>query len=139
MEFRSHPQGTSPWAGAGQFTSGIFNLSAFNYSPGAYTPAYSVLPRVDILDTEAHVIYLFELPGAEPDKLSLEISPSEVALNAPMETTARFERAAFLYQERPKGTYARLLTPPPNVDLDNVSADYRYGLLEVRFPKKQRS
>lgn len=125
------PQGANPWFSAGQFTSGLFN---YPFSP---TAPPCVLPRVDILDTGAHIVYLFDLADADPDKLNLEISASEVLLKAPPASPQKYANATLLYQERPKGVYARLLIPPANVDLDNVSAEYRHGLLEVRFPKKQ--
>jgi len=101
-----------------------------------YSPAYTVQPRVDILDLDTHFVYLLDIAGADPEKVDLEISPAEIVINAPLALEPKYQKANILYQERPKGTYTRLLTLPPHIDLDNVSADFRNGILEVRLPKK---
>ncbi|MEW6574492.1 MAG: hypothetical protein AB1374_12775, partial [Bacillota bacterium] len=47
----------------------------------AWSVPASILPRVDIIDTGDQIVYLMDVAGADPDKLVLEISPSEVALS----------------------------------------------------------
>ncbi|MCL6448338.1 MAG: Hsp20/alpha crystallin family protein [Armatimonadetes bacterium] len=133
-DFSQNIPAGDPWSIAAQATSGISSYAFLH--PAANQ---GVLPRVDIVDADGHIVYLFELPGADPDKIDLEVSPGELTVRAPLETAEKYAKASFLYQERPKGTFFRLLTPPANVDLENISADYRHGLLEVRFPKKQRT
>jgi len=125
-----------------QSTQGI-NAVDTSFSTGQvnfnYPPVYTVQPRVDILDLDTHFVYLLDIAGADPEKLDLEISPAEVVINAPLEAAPKYEKANILYQERPKGTYSRLLTLPPHIDLDNVSADFRNGVLEVCLPKKSHT
>lgn len=104
-----------------------------------YPSVYTVQPRVDILDLDTHFFYVLDMAGADPEKLDLEISSTEVVINAPLEAPLKYEKAKILYQERPKGVYARLLTLPPHIDLDNISADYRNGVLELRLEKKVRT
>lgn len=107
--------------------------SAAGGSPAWSVPA-TIMPRVDIIDTGDQVVYLMDVAGADPDKLVLEISPSEVALSGPV--SDKIPQGTPLYAERPRGTYARLLALPRDVDHDGVTADLTNGVLVVRFNKK---
>ena len=102
----------------------------------AWSAPATIMPRVDILDTGDHVVYLMDVAGADPDKLVLEISRSEVAVSGPL--SDKIPQGTPLYAERPRGTYARLLALPGDVDPDGVTADLTNGVLVVRFNKKRR-
>lgn len=96
----------------------------------------TIIPRVDILETDSSVVYVCDLSGADSSQLNLEISALEIAIYAPLTTPAgKHPGAKYIYQERPVGSYTRLLAPPANVDLDEVKADFTNGLLEINFPK----
>lgn len=45
----------------------------------------------------------------------------------------------YIYQERPKGAYVRILAPPVGVNLDEVKAEFKDGIMEVVFPKIPKS
>lgn len=98
----------------------------------------TLIPRVDVLETDDDVIYVFELPGADPDNIELEISRGELYLSAPLQEHDYKGKAQFLYRERQPGRYFRVLIPPPNADGDAAVADYKNGLLEIHFPKINR-
>ncbi|MGE5403676.1 MAG: Hsp20/alpha crystallin family protein [Candidatus Saccharibacteria bacterium] len=96
----------------------------------------TITPRVDVLETENDVIYLFELPGADPDEIDLEIGIGELYLSAPLLEKTYKGQINYLYRERQPGRYFRVLVPPNNADSNTIKADYENGLLEVKFPKK---
>lgn len=96
-----------------------------------------IIPRADILDTGEQIVYLVDLAGVDPDKLVLEVSPTEIAINGPL--SENFPRGTLLYAERPRGAYTRLLSLPPQADPERVSADLTNGVLVIRFAKKGRS
>ncbi|MEW6183913.1 MAG: Hsp20/alpha crystallin family protein [Bacillota bacterium] len=107
-----------------------------NMSTGV--PAWSfpanVTPRVDIIDTGNEIMYLMDMAGVDPDKLVLEISRTEVAVNGPL--SEKIPRGTIVYAERPRGSYTRILALPREVDSDQASADINNGVLMVRFPKR---
>ncbi len=106
-------------------------------SPGVTFPSgdQAVLPRVDVLETDAEFIYVFEVPGPEPDQINVEVSAREIALTGPESTASPASR--YHYLERPQGRYMRLLRTPPNVNTNDATARYRYGELELHLPKKR--
>ncbi len=99
----------------------------------------STFPRVDILENESSVIYLFELPGADAQKLNLEVSATEIYLTAPLAIKKHYENARFIYRERPGSDYSRVLSIPRGAVIDDIKADYHNGILEVVIPKQKNS
>lgn len=97
--------------------------------------AGTIIPRLDIIETDTAIIYIYELAGADGTQLNLEVSSSEVALTAPLAVANKYPNASYIYQERPKGSYTRIVMPPAGVNLDEVRADFQNGILEVTFPK----
>jgi len=41
--------------------------------------------------------------------------------------------------ERIYGKFERMISLPPNVKTQEAKAEYKYGILEIRFPKKEES
>lgn len=95
----------------------------------------TIIPKMDVIETDSSIIYIYDLPGADGSQLNLEVSKSEVALTVPVAATGKYANASYIYQERPKGSYVRLLIPPAGVNVDEVKADFQNGIMEVVFPK----
>lgn len=113
-----------------QLSSGVSEFAKNN------TPR--LMPRLDVLDTGADIVYVFEIPGIDPDSMILEVSEQELALQGKMANPLP-QGFNYLHQERAVGDYIRLVNPPANVDVENISAEYKNGLLSVRFTKNLRS
>lgn len=120
------------------YINNSFSSGAAQYQHGFPHTGINIVPRLDVVDSDSHIIYIFDIPGADASKLNLEVSPTEVVISAPTETHTP-PGTSLLYQERPKGSYTRIVSPPANVNIDEVSADYKNGVLLVRFPKQKRN
>ncbi|HUW64452.1 MAG TPA: Hsp20/alpha crystallin family protein [Spirochaetia bacterium] len=105
-----------------------------NIQPGGQGGA--VLPRVDVLETDAEFIYVFEVPGPDPDQINVEVSAREIALTGPESTVGTYRATRYHSLERPQGRYMRLLRTPPNVNTNDATARYRHGELELHLPKR---
>jgi len=103
-------------------------------NPWLQNTAGTIIPKVDIIETDSSFIYIYDLAGADGSQLDLEVSELEIAVAAPMAQPQQ-SNARYIYQERPKGVYGRMLIPPKNVNIDEVKADFKDGVLEVKFPK----
>jgi len=97
--------------------------------------AGTIIPRMDIIETDAAIVYIYDLAGADSTQLNLEVSSSEVVLTAPLVVANKYPDIKYIYQERQKGSYARIVMPPAGVNMDEVKADLQNGILEVTFPK----
>jgi HSP20 family protein len=87
---------------------------------------------------ENAVMVRLELPGIDPDKITLEIEGNmlRVCGTRPEQRPAD---AVYHQMEISYGRFERLVTLPPEVDITRASADYNSGYLEIKLPVKGRS
>jgi HSP20 family protein len=77
-------------------------------------------------------------PGLDIDSLELTVENDVLRIagqKAPLSGDIKPER--FHRRERGAGRFIRTLTLPAAVDADNVSAEFRNGLLTVTLPKSE--
>ena len=96
--------------------------------------AATILPRMDIIETDSSVVYVYDLPGADSSQINFKVSALQVAISAPL-VVKNYSNTCYIYQERPRGSYFRIIQPPAGVSLDEVKADFHNGTLEIIFPK----
>ncbi len=113
-----------------------FNLQTAqgNFSSGlsAYTEKQYLLPEVDILEDEAEIYYIYELPGIDTATLNVELSSDQIFVTA----NSRQRDKKLVHQERKRGNFFRQLPLPDNVDRDSAQADFNQGILEISFTKE---
>ena len=77
-----------------------------------------------------------ELPGMRMEDIQVEVLGDEVHLKGVRETKID-ENAAFHRRERGYGEFERTLTLPTEVDVDQVEATLKNGVLTVKLPKAE--
>lgn len=94
--------------------------------------------RVEELEDAGTYVLRAELPGIDPDK-DVEITVADGMLHVQAERTENKEdrdksgfRSEFRY-----GRFERTLPLPAGASVDDVSATYKDGLLEVRVPRRE--
>jgi len=80
-------------------------------------------------EKEKEVLVRFEMPGFLPEEVKLEFLGDRLTVEA--EHKEEVEKK----EERAYAHVRRVVTLPPNVDLDKVEAYYRHGILEVHLPR----
>ncbi len=79
----------------------------------------------------------FDLPGIAPDTLEVDVERNVLTVRA--ERPARNGDWEMLASERPTGLFSRQLVLGDNLDLDNVEAAYRDGVLRLRVPVAEKA
>lgn len=97
----------------------------------------SWVPALDVWETENEVVYAFDLPGIEEEKISLEVSEDTLTVSAEREKVAEVERDRFYRYERRYGQFSRAVGLPQGADPAKITADYTDGVLKVRVPKPE--
>ncbi|GAA3634129.1 Hsp20/alpha crystallin family protein [Microlunatus ginsengisoli] len=79
----------------------------------------------------------FDLPGVESDSIDLDVERNVVTVRAerPVRHGVREQLAA----ERPRGVFSRQLILGDNLDLDQIAASYRDGVLRLVIPVAARA
>jgi HSP20 family protein len=87
---------------------------------------------------ENAVMVRLELPGIDPDRITLEIEGHVLRVSG-TRSDQRPPDAVYHQMEISYGRFERRVTLPPEVDITRASADYNSGYLEIKLPVKGRS
>ena len=87
---------------------------------------------------EKAVVVRLELPGIDPDRITLEIEGNVLRVGG-VRSDQYPPDAVYHQMEISYGRFERIVTLPPEVDITRAAANYTGGYLEIRLPVKQRS
>lgn len=99
------------------------------------------MPPVDIVENEDGLMVKAEVPGLEKDsfKVSVEDNVLTISGEKKMEYSEKDKEQNCHRVERTYGRFSRSFTLPNTVDVKNVKANYRHGVLEVKLPKSEEA
>ena len=95
------------------------------------------LPAVDVWETEKELVLSFDLPGIPEDGIAVELDDNVLTVSGERERTKEHSSERFYRFERRYGRFSRSVTLPSGVKEDDISADYKDGVLEIRVPKPE--
>jgi HSP20 family protein len=99
------------------------------------TPGGTWMPNADILETREQLIVRVELPGVDPDKLSLSVHGGNVIIRGEKTPPERDTGATFHAAERAYGPFRRVIHLGVPVNTRQAMAALNNGLLRISFPK----
>jgi HSP20 family protein len=78
-----------------------------------------------------------EMPGIDPDKdVEITLSNSVLRIHAERKSETKEEEAGRTRSEFRYGSFERTLRVPEDVNVDDIKASYKDGILEVHVPYK---
>ncbi|MCP3851346.1 MAG: Hsp20/alpha crystallin family protein, partial [Gammaproteobacteria bacterium] len=92
-------------------------------------------PRVDIHESENKYTVRTELPGVEKDAVSVSIDENVLTIKGTKQFVDAKDGEQWKRVETQYGEFIRSFTLPDEVDVDQVSAAYKNGVLELSIPK----
>lgn len=107
--------------------------------PLSAAKAGSWSPAVDIYEEEGAFVLRAELPGIEPEEVELSVENNVLSLKGERRLYNEENRDNYRRIERSYGSFSRSFKLPKNVDVENVSASSKNGVLSVRLPLKEES
>jgi len=110
----------------------LFNR-LFTSWPMMETPEWPFPWGVTMEEKEKEVVVRVELPGFEPEEVTVELMGERLTVEA--EHKEPVEKG----KEKTERAYAhvkRIETLPPGIETEKAEAVYRNGVLEVRVPRK---
>lgn len=110
-------------------------LDLLGSSPQMEGYASADFPPIIISMSGDDVIVRAELPGIKVNDLDLQVVNDVLTIKGERKAGTESTRATYLRRERNYGTFARSLVLPEKVDVDNVTASYKQGVLTVKLPK----
>lgn len=94
-------------------------------------------PAVDIFETENELVLKADVPDVDMKNIDIQLENGTLALKGERKFENDQKSKGFHRVERSYGTFARYFTLPDTVQVENVKADYKNGVLTVTLPKKE--
>ena len=94
------------------------------------------VPAIDMFEEGNELVIKAELAGIKREDLKVELSGNMLTLSGEKRSEEKVERKDYYRVEQGYGSFSRTLELPEGVNLDDVKASYKDGLLEIRILKK---
>ncbi len=91
-------------------------------------------PATDVFEDDRMWVAMVDLPGVDDDHLSVEVEQGRLVIRAERKVP-RPEGMREVLRQRTEGAYVKELLLPPKIDRENISAEFRKGVLTIRVPK----
>lgn len=113
----------------GRLMTGVFQTN------GRSTEAW--VPALDVWETDAELVYAFDLPGVAQENISIEVENGELSVSATRERQHKLEDGRYYRFERRHGEFTRTVGLPPGTTDADISASFADGVLEVHVRKPE--
>jgi HSP20 family protein len=94
-------------------------------------------PVVDIYDNDDHIVIKAEIPGVDKKDITIDIKDRVLTLKGERSSASEEKKDNFYRRERTFGKFERSFALPAEVNLDQVKADYKDGVLKIEIPKPE--
>jgi HSP20 family protein len=93
-------------------------------------------PPVDIYETDDAIVIEVELPGVSRDAISVELHEHTLSLSGERTRESAVKGGQYQREEGRYGAFQRTFRLPTSVDLSQVKATHKNGVLALRLPKR---
>jgi HSP20 family protein len=91
-------------------------------------------PNVDIVQEGNELVARADLPGLNPDEVTVEISDDAITLSGERQQEREEDQGGVYRIERTYGAFYRVIPLPDGAMTDRATATFRDGVLEIRMP-----
>lgn len=96
-------------------------------------------PSLDVTETDDEVVVRAEVPGVEPKDIDVTLSGQTLTLSGEKKGSSEKKGENFHHTERFFGSFRRMIELPSAVDGENLKAEHKNGLIEIRMKKEVSS
>jgi HSP20 family protein len=109
----------------------------FRFPAAALDPEAEFTPRVNIKETAENIVLSFELPGMEKSDIKVLVKDGTLIVSGERAFKSEEKEENIIRTEIRTGKFSRSFTLPETVDPEQVSADYKNGILEIKLAKHE--
>lgn len=95
--------------------------------------------HADLSETDAGYELQVDLPGMKKDDVAIDYSDGILTISGERSDEREDQRKGYYLSERSYGAYERSFRVPESVEPDNISAEFRDGVLTVKLPKSEEA
>lgn len=98
-----------------------------------------VVPALDVAETDVQIVVRADIPGIDQADIDISVADDVLTIRGEKKQACEEAGKTFHVTERSYGTFSRSVRLPAGVNVDNVQASYKKGVLEIILPKKEES
>jgi len=92
---------------------------------------------IDLLEREDSLTVRVEIPGINPEDLKISVTNDRLTISGE-KSEERIDDSRYYYRvERRFGSFSRTIRLPYKVEIDNIEATYKKGVLNIVMPKSK--
>jgi HSP20 family protein len=96
-------------------------------------------PKIDVLERDGRLVTRVDLPGVKKDDVSVEVTDGYLALSGERKRETEDTKDNLYRCERESGSFYRAVPLPKGVSIEDVTATFADGVLEVSVPLPART
>ncbi|WP_333784152.1 Hsp20/alpha crystallin family protein [Thermocrinis sp.] len=96
-------------------------------------------PALDVYETDTEVVVKAELPGVKKEDVEVLVRDNNLIIRGEKKEEREEKTETVHRVERVYGKFERVIGLPTDVKLEGIKAEYKDGVLEIRFPKEKTS
>ena len=108
----------------------------FGFLPGRAARQY---PLVNLYDEGENILVEALMPGVEPDQMDVTVVGNLLTLSGQKPGLGNLSPERIHRNERAGGRFMRTISLAAEVERDQVSAEYKHGLLLLKMPRAESS
>ena len=97
------------------------------------------IPNIDLVDRDDEFVIKAELPGVDKKDLEISVAQNAVTIKGSTRYEEKEEKGDYYRCEISRGSYARTLALPADVDEEHSKATFKDGVLELTLPKLKKT
>jgi HSP20 family protein len=115
---------------------GRFFGGSNDWLPGVATGRW--VPPLESYLREGELIVRVDVPGIDPNDLDISVEGDRLTVRGERKSSTEENQDGRTYRECMYGSFERTVTLPWDADPDNVKADCKDGVLEIRMKAPER-
>ncbi len=127
----------NPWSALTDLESQMDQLmkGVFRGGVGAEQASKAWTPAVDVFSRDSDLVIRAELPGVDPAKdIDITVTDGVLRIRGQRQFEQRDEGANYFRMETSYGAFERSIPLPDGVNIDDIKAAHKHGVLEVVVP-----
>jgi HSP20 family protein len=118
------------------FWASPFQRSAFAEPLWRRALTWDGAPAVDVVETEKAYEITAELPGLDEKNVEVKVANGGLTIKGEKQEEKEEKKKDYYLHERHFGSFERSFQIPDSVDVGNIKAIFKQGVLKVTLPKK---
>ena len=92
-------------------------------------------PSADIYEDDDNYVIQAEVPGVDKNNIHINFENNVLVLKGERTENNEVKEENYYRREMATGTFQRSFALPEGIDVDNIKADYKDGVIKITIPK----